>query len=235
MLSTPHINQQNHPNFNQMADIEIFPTLLDYLLSDDIDSSKTVTRQQAESVMTFFATNPLFTWTNSHNGCEARADAICVLLQEWSIPNYKAWLFSGYYLKKHVGGLKKNWNFHVAPLLQVMEDGKPVYYMIDPATSDGLQTLNDWAVNITEYPHSYQLIKEADWYIFSDNKITQNNWNRRNRQNRKWMIQGLAGINGLSPKGKAALVFNKGRIKKVLKAFEQLKRERPLDILQNIN
>jgi hypothetical protein len=39
------------------------------------------------------------------------------------------------------------------------------------------------------------------------------------------MIQGLAGINGLSAKGKAALVFNKNKIKKTAAAFEKLKQE----------
>ena len=38
------------------------------------------------------------------------------------------------------------------------------------------------------------------------------------------MIQGLAGINGLSSRGKAALVFNKRRIKNTSPSFEKLKR-----------
>jgi hypothetical protein len=212
-----------------MTDYEIIPTLFEYQLSDDIDNSKTVSRQQAETIMLFFAKHPLFSWTNSHNGCEARADAICVLLQEWGIPNYKAWVFSGSYLKNHVGGLKQNWNYHVAPMLQVMEDGKLIQYLIDPATSGAPQTIQHWAAAITEYPHSYHLIKEAYWYIFSDKKITRNNWNSRNPQNRKWMIQGLAGINGLSAKGKAQLVFNKSRIKKISASFEKLKKKSPVE------
>jgi hypothetical protein len=210
-----------------MTDAEIVPTLFEYQLSDITDGSKTMLKQEAEAIMQFFATHPLFIWTNSHNGCEAKADAICVLLQHWDIPHYKAWVFSGNYLKKHVGGLKQNWNYHVAPMLPAMEDGVLIYYVIDPATSGSLQTIYNWAAGITAFPHSYQLIKEADLYIFSDKKITQNNWNKRNRQNRKWMIQGLAGINGLSAKGRAALVFNKRRIKKITMAFEKLKHERP--------
>ena len=130
-----------------------------------------------------------------------------------------------------MGGLKQNWNYHVAALLQVFEDGQLTWFVIDPATSDNLQTLNDWAVSITEFAHSYQVIKEAYWYIFLDKKITADNWNSRNRQNRKWMIQGLAGVNGLSAKGKAALVFNKPRIEKTRLAFEQLKSVRPASII----
>jgi len=207
--------------------MEIIPSLFEYDLSDDIDSGKTVSKENAEAIMLFFAAHPLFNRANTHNGCEARADAICILLQEWHIPCYKAWVFSGNYLKKHIGGLKKNWNFHVAPMLQVMENGEPVHYIIDPATSAGLQTLYNWAAGITEYAHSYHFVKEAHWYIFSEKKIEQNNWNKRNRQNRKWMIQGLAGINDLSNKGKAALVFNKSRIKNIIIAFEKIKNTRP--------
>lgn len=210
-----------------MENITILPTLFDYQLSDETDQGQTISKQQAETIMSFFAKQPLFTWTENHNGCEARADAICVLLEAWNVPNYKAWVFSGYFLKKHVGGLKQNWNYHVAPMLQVAEDGKLVCYVVDPATSSVLQTMYDWAVGVTDYPHSYHLIKDANRYIFSDKKITAGNWNARNRQNRKWMIQGLAGINGLNAKGKAALVFNKGRIKKTWHAFSALKKENP--------
>jgi Glutaminase len=210
-----------------MADMEIIPTLYEYQLSDITDSTKTVSKQQAQTIMQFFAAQPLFTWTKSNNGCEARADAVCVLLQQWNIPHYKAWVFSGKYLKNHLGGLKQNWNYHVAALLQVVENEEIVHYIIDPATSPQLQTLYNWAASITDFAHSYQLIKEPHWYIFAGNKITAYNWHNRNRQNRKWMIQGLAGINGLSAKGKAELVFNKSRIKKAANAFERLKQNSP--------
>lgn len=215
-----------------MTETAIIPTLFEYRLSDVTDVSKTVPKELAEKLMAFFTAHPLLNWKNSHNGCEARADAVCVLLQEWDIPNYKAWVFSGQYLKKHFGALKKNWNYHVAPMLQVIENGRLIYYVIDPATSASLQTFYNWADNLTQYPHSYHLVKEPHWYIFSAKKVTANNWNSRDRQNRKWMIQGLAGVNGLSPKGRAALVFNKSRIKRTLLAFEQLKRQAPVEMAQ---
>jgi Glutaminase len=210
-----------------MNETGIVPTLFECNIADEVDTGKTVSRQLAQQLMDFFKQHPLFNWKDINNGCEARADAICVLLQEWGIPHFKGWVFSGWYLKKHVGALKQNWNYHVAPLLPVSENGSIVFYMIDPATGGELQTLYDWAAGETEYAHSYHLVKEAHWYIFSDKKITRSNWNARNRQNRKWMIQGLAGVNSLNAKGKAALVFNKGRIKNRLTAFEQLKRSRP--------
>ncbi len=215
-----------------MAEIEIIPTLFEYQLSDITDSSKTISKLQAGYIMQFFAAQPLFNWNKTNNGCEARADAVSVVLQQWGIPHYKGWVFSGKYLKNHYGGLKQNWNYHVAVLLQVMEEGKLIHYIIDPATATDLQTFYNWAVGVTDFAHSYQLIKEPHWYIFDGRKITPNNWNSRNRQNRKWMIQGLAGINGLTAKGKAALVFNKNRIKKTAIAFEKLKQQQPSQLEQ---
>lgn len=202
--------------------IEIRPTLFEYVISDRIDGTPTVSKEKAEKLMKYFADAAIFNWADNNNGCEARADAVCLLLAERNIPHFKAWVFSGLYLKKHIGGLKQNWNYHVAALLPVEEGSQISYYVIDPSTSAGLQTLENWAANITHYPHSYHLIKEPHWYIFSENTITRNNWYRRNRQNRKWMIQGLAGINSLTTIGKAALVFNKNRIRNKKIALRKL-------------
>lgn len=205
----------------------LVPTLFDYNLSDTTAPNDTISKKDAERLFDFFKNCSLFNWKDSHNGCEARADAICVLLDEWKIPNYKGWVFSGAYLKNHIGGLKQYWNYHVAALVQVAENGSIMSYIIDPATSNSLQILNDWAANVTEYPHSYHLIKYADYYIFPNQKINKDNWHTRNKQNRKWMIQGLASINGLSPAGKARLCFNKKRIEKTAIAFTQLKKQHP--------
>ena len=49
---------------------------------------------------------------------------------------------------------------------------------------------------------------------FLTKKLKKDNWYTRNKQNYKWTIQGLSGINGVSKIGKAALSFNKNRIKK---------------------
>lgn len=206
---------------------ELVPTLYDYLLADVIDEGNTLCLADAELLFTFFKEHPLFNWKDSHNGCEARADAVCVLLEEWKVPHYKAWLFSGSYLKNHIGGLNQNWNYHVAPLLPVKENGQLALYVIDPATGNSLQPMYGWAAAITQYPHSYHFIKLPHWYIFHRGKISASNWHRRNLQNRKWMIQGLAGINGLNAIGKARLCFNKGRVKNMARAFEGIKRQSP--------
>ncbi|MEP6728274.1 MAG: protein-glutamine glutaminase family protein [Bacteroidota bacterium] len=207
---------------------ELAPTLFDYTLTDATDPLKWVSKAGAEKIFSFFKGQPLFRWQYSHNGCEARADAICILLQQWNIPHYKAWVFSGDYLKKHIGGLIQHWNYHVAPALPVTENGQLVFYIIDPATASTLQTMEAWAAGITQYPHSYHFIKLPHWYLFHQKEIRPTNWYPRDRQNRKWMIQGLAGINGLTTTGKAQLSFNKSRIKRIAAAFERLKKEMPL-------
>lgn len=211
-------------------DFELLPTLYDYSLADSVDEANVVSRDDAEKLFAYFKKQPLFNWKDSNNGCEARADAICMLLDAWHIPNYKGWVFGGYYLKKHIGGLNQNWNYHVAPILQVNEGGKIVMYVLDPATSGNLQTIYNWAAGITQFPHSYHFAKQSKYYIFNDKKITPFNWHSRNKRNYKWMIQGIAGINGLSIKGKAKLCFNKKGIKQKVNEFEGLKSKNPLNV-----
>lgn len=206
----------------------IVPTLFDFALSDSAFPHNTVTEKQAEQLFVFFQQHPLFNWKDANNGCEGRADAVCVLLEEWGIPNYKGWVFSGAYLKKHIGELKQNWKYHVAPVLPVKKDGQIVHYVLDPATADSLQPIEEWAAGITQLPHSYYCTRQAHWYIFPAKNISTAKWNTRNAQNRKWMIQCLAGINGLTGTGKAHLCFNKTRLKNTLAAFEQAKKEKPV-------
>jgi len=205
----------------------IVPTLFDAVLSDIYLPHNTISKEQAEQLFLFFKQHTLFNWKNSHNGCEGKADAVSVLLEEWNIPNYKAWVFGGAYLKSHIGGLKQNWNYHVAVVIPVKEDGKIVYYALDPATADSLQLIDEWAAAITQLPHSYYCIRKSHWYIFPIKNISTTIWNIRNRQNRKWMIQCLKGINGLTTSGKAKLCFNKAGIKNTLLAFEKMKNEKP--------
>jgi hypothetical protein len=204
------------------------PALFDALLSDIGSPGNAITEDQAEKLFIFFKQHPLFNWKNANNGCEGRADAVCVLLGEWHIPNYKGWIFGGAYLKKQTGGLKQYWNYHVAPVLPVKKEGEILYYILDPATGGSLQLIDAWAAAITQFPHSYYFTRQSHWYIFPGKNISTKKWNTRNRQNRKWMIQCLAGINSLSATGKARLCFNKARLKDIKAAFEKAKRDNPL-------
>lgn len=205
----------------------ILKTLYDHSLSDIAETDKAITKQEAEKFFIFFKNCKPFRWTDANNNCEDRANAVCILLDKWNIQNGKGWAFSGYVFKK-IGYLKKLWKYHVAALLPVKEEGKINYYIIDPATSDKLVTIADWAANITDNPHSYYLIKNGNYYIFNAKKIEKNNWYKRNKRNYNWTMQGLSGINGVSGKGKAQLAFNKNRVVKTKKIFEELKNLQPV-------
>lgn len=196
-------------------------TLYDHVLSDEIKKDKAISKLQAEKLFTYFKDHPLFRWQDANNDCEDRANAICILLDEWKIQNGKGWVFSGYVFKK-IGFLKNLWKYHVAALLPVKEGDETNYYIIDPATSGKLIIIEEWAANVTDNPHSYHLIKNGDYYIFHPRKIKKTNWYKRNKGNYNWTIQGLSGINGVSSKGKAQLAFNKKNLLKTKKRFKEL-------------
>ena len=61
-------------------DFILLPTLYDYSLTDNLDAANIVTKEDAEKLFSYFKNQPLFKWQDSNNGCEARADAVCVLL-----------------------------------------------------------------------------------------------------------------------------------------------------------
>jgi len=202
-------------------------TIYEASLSDIAINTKTITKEAAESVFNYFKAHPLFRWSDAHNDCEDRANAICILLDEWGIPNYKGWVFAGAYLKKQEGSLINLWNYHVAALLPVSESGENHFYVIDPATSTALQPIAKWAATVTDRACSYYFIKDSDYYIFTDSKICKDNWFCRNRRNYNWTMQGLAGINGVSKKGQAALSFNKKRLKHIKDRFRMLRYSKP--------
>ena len=205
-------------------------TIYEPMLSDIVLDTKTISKEEAEKIFGFFKNNKLFRWSDASNDCEDRANAICILLNEWQIPNYKGWVFGGAYLKRQEGSLMNLWNYHVAAALPVTENSEVVFYIIDPATSDVLEPVAAWAEKVTHMACSYYLIKDSSYYIFPACKLFRDNWNRQNNQNFKWTIQGLAGINGVSKQGQGALVFNKHRIKNAEKKFRKLKYRKPEEL-----
>lgn len=198
-------------------------TFYEATLSDDIKNNHTVTKEEAISLFEFFKNSALFRWQNVNNDCEDRANAICILLDHWQIPNYKGWVFSGSFLKKSGGALANLWNYHVAASLPVLEEKEIVHYIIDPATLDSIATINFWANNISETGPNFYLVKSSNYYIFPPGKINRDNWFGRNSQNYKWTMQGLSGINGVSKTGKAQICFNKSKIRSTEERFRRLK------------
>jgi hypothetical protein len=217
------------PYFKQSSMSEqIHKTIFEAALSDEIVDEWYVSKKVADRIFEFFQKSDLFIWTDIHN-CEDRAEAMAILLLHWRIPHYKAWLFDSYFLKNETGSLHHEWNYHVCLMLPVKENptDKIEYYVIDPAHASNLQKMFNWANVLTKDAYSYHIIKNGLAYIFPTGQITQQNWHFRNRQNFKWTIQGLAGINGVSSTGKAAVTFKKYLVRRTLKRFTALKNSMP--------
>lgn len=202
-------------------------TLFEASLADDLSGTSPVARAVAVQVFNYFKNAALFRWSDANNDCEDRANAICILLDTWNIPNCKAWVFSGYFRRKGFGNLSKRWNYHVAAALPVQHESEVVFYVIDPATSAGPTTIEAWALNVTESGTSYHFIKKGDYYIFPARKIKGDNWHKRDKRNYNWTMQGLGGINGASSIGKAQLAFHKKAVKKTATLFQQLLKKSP--------
>ncbi len=208
-------------------------TFFEYTLADDLSYMPAITKERAATLFTFFREHTLFRWRDANNDCEDRANAICMLLDSWNLPNCKAWVFGGNFLRREWwGSLINYWNYHVAAAVPVQEENGVVYYIIDPATLEGLKPISYWAENITADAYSYHLIKHGNYYIFPPGRVFKDNWFRRDRQNYKWTIQGLSGINGVSKTGKAQVCFNKIRIKKTEMQFRQLHNQMPVWLAQ---
>ncbi|HVF97954.1 MAG TPA: protein-glutamine glutaminase family protein [Flavisolibacter sp.] len=205
-------------------------TEFDAFLADVPAHPNGLAKHAAQTVFDYFKSSPVFRWSDANNDCEDRANAICLLLDEWRISNCKAWVFSGDFRKAKPGTLTNTWNYHVAAALPVQTDSGILYSVIDPATSPGLIAVDQWALQITASGTSYHFIKPGAYYIFPAGIVLKDNWHRRNRRNHNWTMQGLSGINGVSTTGKAQLAFRKNRVKKTTEAFYKMKNNRPVFI-----
>ena len=202
-------------------------SLFDASLSQALVRDAGLTEDQATALFDYFKNAPLFRWHDFQNDCEDRANAACMLMDNWQVPNYKAWVFSGSFLNRNSGSLRNLWKFHVAPLIALKEGEGQRYCVIDPAMLGGLDTIDAWAARVTEDHGSAHFITNSNVYIFTPGKLNAEHWFKRNRQNYKWTIQGLAGINGVSARGKAQLCFCKPRIAATERRFKRLMRDKP--------
>jgi hypothetical protein len=210
--------------------IALTNTLFDYALTDAWPLSNGLDVSTLELLNAFFLEqSQLFQWHNTHNFCEARAEAMSLLLTAWRVPHFKSWVFGAAFLRKnHVGRLKHNWKYHVAIALPVAHYDGMGLWVIDPSTQLVPTRLYDWADAVTLFPHSYHFIKAAECYIFPSSHIGKNNWHCRNFQNYAWVLQGLAGFNGLTQAGKATIIFKKKKIAETEVRFKRLFLRSPL-------
>lgn len=195
-------------------------TLFNVELSEKFEDIDCVETQTAGEIFTFLQGNSLFNWHLNHNFCEARAEAVSLLLTAAKIPHVKCWVMGAAFLKKgYVGGLKNNWNYHVAIALPV-RNGKMIDWMVvDPSAALGPVLVEDWAASITAYSHSYYFLKDPGYYIFPGNDLFDRGWHKRRKLNFRWTMQGLIGINGLTYAGRAELVFKKRQIREITSRF----------------
>lgn len=74
-------------------------------------------------------------------GCEARAHLMCAEMFDLGVIPQKSWAVG----KLSPGVRNVNWQFHVAPVLNVkMPDGSQAQIVIDPAVFDGPVTVAEW-------------------------------------------------------------------------------------------
>lgn len=199
-------------------------TLFDFSLSDRFDNLATTEAETIQQIYSFVAAQPLFGWHRHHNFCEARAEAMSLMLKAANIPHAKCWVFGAAFLHKgYVGGLKNNWNYHVAVAIPTKENEITTWWTLDPATAGKPLLLEHWAAAVTDYPHSYHCLRSAMDYIFPAGNLNTVRWHRRHHRNFRWAMQGLAGINALNAKGKAQLAFSKSATDNMTTQFMQLR------------
>jgi len=199
-------------------------TLFNTELSENFGGIKCMEGHIAGEIYSFLKTNSLFNWKLNHNFCEARAEAVSLLLDAAKIPHVKCWVMGAAFLKwGYVGALKNNWNYHVAIALPVENGLKVDWMVVDPSAANGPLLVEDWAASITLYPHSYYFLKDPGYYIFPGNQLFKKGWHKRRQRNFRWAMQGLIGISSLSYIGKAMLTFKKRQIREVTLKFMKVR------------
>lgn len=193
------------------------------LLEDAIPDKPCITMAIADSLFDFFKNESLFIWTD-HNNCEDRANAICLLLDKWKVPNCKGWVIEGSILNQPDKGLLKDgWGHHITAVVPVCVDGITKFYVIDPATQKAPVLLEVWAESVSLKPYCYFFKKLGDnvdvIYKLGD-KMTKSSWDKRNPNNYKHTLQGLAGYNGGNTWG--VLTMWTHNMKKTRNRFEQM-------------
>jgi len=113
----------------------------------------------------------------SYAGCEKRAHAISLLLNERKIKHYKIWnfdpsLISLFYKqnKPTVPNLTKlsekvSWTYHVAILVYVKKNNATDTLVIDPSIGEKLLSYKEW-LRIQSPDHSFYTFLNPEWFVF---------------------------------------------------------------------
>lgn len=194
-------------------------------LEDAIPDKPCINKDIADSIFVFFKNNPLFLWSD-HNNCEDRANGICILLDKWKVPNCKGWVIKGSILNKpEKGMLKDKWGHHITAVVPVCVDNITKFFAIDPATQKVPVLLEVWADSVSLKPTCYFFNKLGEYvdvdYNLGD-KMLATSWQKRDKTNYEWTMQGLTGYNGGNLGGKIKIKLHKKRTLETTDKFEHL-------------
>lgn len=203
-------------------------------LEDVIPSNSCIPMNIADSIFGYFKTNSLFIW-NDENNCEDRANAICILLDRWHVPNCKGWVLSGRLLGRDNGSFKPvkilhgsstdsiTWSHHITAAIPICVNNQSIFFVIDPATQAGPLAMADWANSVMCTPSGYYFLKLGnDVDVNYKQTIKKESWWTRSDLNYKYTMEGLCGYNGASHIGRKEIRRNQEKIQQTTLQFEQL-------------
>lgn len=145
----------------------------------DFEPSESLTLDQANQVFKQIKTESGIEFRYSYGGCEDRAHAISLLLNEKGIKHRKIWNFNPYYISLFNRSQQPNindqtgtsvngrvgWGFHVAVLLSVKESSSVRLVVFDPAVADELLPVKKW-LEAQNAPTSYYTFTDPQWFSF---------------------------------------------------------------------
>lgn len=140
-------------------------------------AAESLTLKQANQLFKQIKTKSGIEFGYSYGGCEDRAHAVSLLLQEKGIKHRKIWNFNPYYISlynlsqqpniKDETGLsdRVKWGFHVAIVLSVKNAARTTSLVFDPAVANELLTVKKW-LQTQNAPTSYYIFTDPQWFSF---------------------------------------------------------------------
>ncbi len=150
-----------------------FPTFTKY------EKTEILTIEEAEEIFKFIKENTNIEFKYSYGGCEKRAHAISLFLNEKKVKHYKIWNFDpsliSIFNKSQEptifskAGLSPtiSWRYHVAILIFVKGEKEPQPFVIDPSIDDTNLLAEEKWLTLQNTPNSYYIHLDPQWYNFA--------------------------------------------------------------------
>ena len=124
---------------------------------------KTISLKKAKKLFDQQAKRSDISWNYQDDGCFARAHLMTRDFKKSGVTSDKVWARGDFKIIAKDGHLIE-WNYHVAPIVYVKQNGKVEKYVIDPSVADEPVTVEDWlnrfsSGNIPRYESIYPLVK----------------------------------------------------------------------------